>query len=237
MITEPARNEAGIPDFESDGWVYEPYILLRSYLVLHEQERIIIPGSTTGLIEAVYGNLVDETNLSPAWQEALREAQRTMDKNHHEAAAKAKRQLVLAPDKPRLLRQRMENLEEESPEVHETFRAQTRDIDPGISLVCLHRTGETVFLHTAEGQITVNLEDDVPRALIRHLQQNMITLQHKGLVHHFVPQQPPASWQKQAALRHCRPVIFENGSNKDASRYTLQLSQEFGLEIIKKEDV
>jgi len=237
VITEPPQDAAGIPDFGSDEWVYEPFILLRSYLALQGQKQIDIPSDTTDLIEAVYADSPDVASLAPHWQEALRIAQKEMDDNRHKAKIKAGQQLVMAPNNSRLLKQRNANLDEESPAVHETFRAQTRDIDPGIALVCLHREGESLIIHTKEGKKTINLQAAVPRNLIKHLQQNTITVQHKGLVHHFVDQQPPTSWQKEAALRHCRPVVFDGGHYDDPNlKYVLHLSPKFGLEIIKKED-
>lgn len=239
IITRPGKNEADIPLFERHQFVYEPYILLRTYLALADRQAITLPDDTTALIESVYGDSPDETDLSPAWQEALGEARRTMDKNRHQATSKATRQLVLAPNNPRLLKQQTANLEEDDPEVHETFRAQTRDIDPGVSLVCLHREGETTFIYTPDGaKVPINLAEEVSIQQIRQLQQNMMTVQHKGLVRHFVERQPPTGWQQQAALRHCRPVVFEQGVyTAEDTRYLLRLSQKFGLEIIKKEDV
>lgn len=240
IVTNPLLDEAEIPDFGNDEWVYEPLVLLRSYLTLKGRREITIPDDTINLIEAVYGEQLDESALEANWRETLQKAQRKMTDSRHEAIQKASRQLVVAPDKPRLLKQRMENLEEDDPEVHATFRAQTRDIDQGISLVCLHSEGDTLFVYTPEGKEAVNLENEVTRQQIKHLQQNTINVQQKGLVHHFASKPVPKSWQKEAALRHCRPVIFKDGHYIDTAdvnlRYTLQMSQKFGLEIIRKEE-
>jgi CRISPR-associated endonuclease/helicase Cas3 len=236
-ITQAKTDEVGIPDFENDRYVYELFVLFRSYLVLQRQSEIQIPGDTTRLIEAVYGEAETDIPLSLIWQEALHKSRRTLDDNRHEAEFKATSQLVLSPDNRRLLKQSMLDLDEESPEVHETFRAQTRDIDPGISLICLHREANSLFLFAKEGKIAVSLEEDVPPYLIRQYQQNMINVQHKGVFHHFVNQSLPLVWQKQAALRYCRPIIFQDGVYEMDAKYTLHLSREYGLEIIKKEDV
>ncbi len=236
VIIPPELNDNNIPQFKRNRDVYEPYILLRSYLAVSDRSEIALPGDITRLIETVYGNLLDEAILTPAWQETLQEARREMEEHRHEAETNAKKQLVMAPDNRRLLSQCMLDLDEESPEVHETFRAQTRDIDPGISLICLHRDGEQLFIQIKEGRLPINLEGNVYPELIKYLQQNMITVQNKAVVHHFIPQYPPANWQKEAALRHCRLVIFENECYHDVPRYTLRLTRKFGLEIIKKED-
>jgi CRISPR-associated endonuclease/helicase Cas3 len=55
VTTQPPQDETGLPDFDSDVYVYEPYILLRSYLALHNRPVILLPGQTVELIEAVYG--------------------------------------------------------------------------------------------------------------------------------------------------------------------------------------
>lgn len=239
VITQPAQDETGLPDFDSDVYVYEPYILLRSYLALHNRPAILLPGQTVELIEAVYGTAPDNEELSSAWQETMQKASNKMADNQHTATSEASKQLVLAPytDSRQFLKQRNENLDEESPEVHDTFRAQTRDIDPGISLVCLHWEGDAVYIYTKNGKRAVNLEEAMWPDLIKALQQNTITVQHKGVVHHFVPQPVPTSWQKQAALRHCRPILFTNNVHDVVEKYTLKLTQVLGLEIIKKEDV
>ena len=93
-----------------------------------------------------------------------------------------------------------------------------------------------IYVYTRDGEVAVNLEEDVWPDLIKVLQQNTITVQHKAIVHHFVPQSIPASWQKQAALRHCRPILFINSCHDDVEKYTLKLTQSLGLEIIKKEN-
>jgi CRISPR-associated endonuclease/helicase Cas3 len=245
-VAQPARAADGLPDFENDRFVYEPYVLLRSYLALRDRSAIQIPGDTTRLIEAVYGGdtasgrpIVDdrsEQDAPAAWAVALAEAKRCMETHRRQATLKAGEQLVLPPYNRRLLRQQLLDLDEESPDVHETFRAQTRDIDPGIVLVCLHREGGGLFLMTETGKLPVSLEEDAPWEQIRVYQQNTITVQQRAVFRHFVAQPVPPAWRRQAALRHCRPVVFEDGLHVMDATHTLQLSREFGLEIIKTED-
>lgn len=236
VIIPPIVDENNIPRFKRRQDVYEPYVLLQTYLALDGKSAMLLPKDTTDLIEAVYGNRIAEAGLSLAWEETLQKTRREMDDHRREAEQKATSQLVLAPDDRRLLKQRNANLEEEAPDVHEIFRAQTRDIDPGIALVCLHREGETLFIYTQDGKIALDLKAEPTPWLIKQLQQNTITVQHKAVTHHFIPQQPPASWQKQAALRHCRPVEFVDTYYSDVPKYTLRLTQKLGLEIIKQED-
>lgn len=234
-ITRPPLDPDGLPDFENDRFVYEPYVLLRTYLALRDQAAIHIPGDTTRLIESVYGETAETTSLPAPWPAALSEARQRMESHRDKSEAKASDQLVLAPDNQRLLRQRMLDLDEESPDVHEIFRAQTRDMDAGIALVCLHRDGDSLYLMTGEGRVAVSLGEEVPRDLIRVYQLNTITVQQRHLFNHFVNQPVPLPWRGQSALRHCRPVVFTEGNYIMDDRYTLHISREYGLEIIKKE--
>ena len=235
LIITQAPETDGIPEFEMDKYVYGDYILLRSYLTLRDRAEIVVPEDTVPLIESVYGDLVLD-GLSPTWQAALQSALAEKENDDRETEAKAGRQPILPPDNRRLLSQKMAGLEEDNPEVHETFRAKTRDIDVSLTLVCLRKTADAVAIYDGEKQISFNLEDPLPPDLPKKLLQNGISIQHRGVVNHFIPQQLPSSWQENSALRYCRYAIFEDGEC-DLPRYTLKLDKQFGLQIIKKEEV
>ena len=239
VITEPAEmGEDGLPQFDVDEYVYARYVLLRSYYALKAVgQTASFPTDTTELIEQVYGELSLLKGATEAQVEAIRRAEKRMREADREAQQKASGQLILAPNKSRLLTQSVAGLDEDNPEVHQTFRAQTRDIDAGISLVCLHKNEDGLYIYTETGTLLVDLAHDFPRNHMKYLQQNIINVQHKAVFYHFVAQDPPKPWQNEAALRHLRPVIFENGQNHEVPNYTLKLSQEFGLEIIKQEAV
>lgn len=235
-LTRLPLDPNGLPDFEKDRFVYEPYLLLRTFLTLRDRPSILIPGDTTALVESVYGEQGEEGPLSAPWAAALAEAKENMESRRYEAGAKAAKQLIVAPGNVRLLRQRMLELDEESPEVHETIRAQTRDIDPGITLVCLHREEGELFLLTEAGNLPVDLNANVPEDQLRDYHLNTITLQHRYVFQYFINQPVPAAWRDQAALRTCRSVVFDDGVCALGGKYTLKLSRESGLEIIKTEE-
>jgi CRISPR-associated endonuclease/helicase Cas3 len=237
VIIDPVEiADDGLPKFEIDEYVYARYVLLRSYYALKAKgDRAIFPADTTHLIEQVYGDLSLVEGVTEEQSTVIEAPKQKMIDDNREAKQKAEGQLILAPQKSRLLKQAVVGLDEDNPEIHQTFRAQTRDIDVGISLICLHRKEDRIFIHTLEGELKVNLVEEVPFHQIKYLQQNTITVQHKALFYHFVYQKLPESWQNQAALRHYRTVIFEDERNGDVPNYTLKLSRDFGLEIVKQE--
>ncbi len=238
VITEPAEmGEDGLPKFDVDEYVYARSVLLRSYYALKAQgSTATFPTDTTSLIEQVYGDLSLLPGLSEMQVEGIKAAEKKMREDDREARQKAKSQLILEPKKSRLLDQAVAGLEEDNPDVHRTFRAQTRDIDAGISLVCLHRQDGRLFIHTEAGELDINLSETIPFQQIKQIQQNIITVQHKALFRHFIDEKPPPGWQKQAALRHCRTVIFEKGVYSGVPNYLLKLTKTFGLETKKQED-
>lgn len=237
VIVQPEQSENGLPELPRQKYVYDPYILLRSYLALHQRSHIEIPTDTVALIETVYGNPVDET-LTPEWQTALSQAKRKLTDSERKAKSKATPYLVLRPGNQGLLYQGTLDLDEENPETHETFRAQTRDIGLSITLICLFKTADKLAVYDGNQMIPIDLEVEPRSEQIKLLLQNAVSVQHMGIVPFLVAQRPPMVWQTNATLKYCRHVIFENTvCDMPDLAYYLQLDQEYGLQIIKKEAV
>jgi len=237
IITNPTVDEGGLPEFGSDKYVYEPYILLRSYLALQNRRQIIITDDTTKLIEAVYGAENKLTVSVEKWQQNLDEMRRKMEDNRCKAESKAGGQLILKPDNMRLMKQAILGLEEDDPSVHQTFRAQTRDIDPGVSIICLHQKGEKTAVYNNDQLVPFNLEA-IPFNLTKILLKNMLNIHHRGVIRALEDQPLPKNWKTHAALRYARPLLFINNiCELPNSKFYLKLTRTFGLEIIKKEAI
>lgn len=236
----------GLPAFGVDELIYERYLLLQTYRQLHERRELTIPQETANLIESVYTDTIHDND--PLWQTALLTAHQKLKEDQREQDKKAKQPLIRPPEDYRLLSQPMRGLEEDNPAVHETFQAKTRDIAPGITLICLFQ---------AENGVRLNPDHDAPifdhiapltsdNVRARELWQNSITVQNWTLIHHFGPQEDsvPITWRKHPVLRYTRPVIFVEGVYRfthNAKSYELRLSRTLGLQLInlseRQEDV
>ena len=236
-ISMPEMN-GGVPEFGVDAYVYDAYILLKTYFVMQEHKHIQVIRQTENLIEAVYGDL--DTGVIPQPHiRLLEEARQKMENSSKKDRAKAMTRLIPCVQDEALLDTVNPMLEEDNPELHQAFQALTRLIDPGVSLVCLHRTasGYSLSPDDHDGDIDLELEpqDEIVSALLQHT----VTLHDRRIVHHLLENKQfaaPGAWRKKAALRYHRLAVFEGGvcPLRDTP-YTLQLSREIGLIVHKEE--
>jgi CRISPR-associated endonuclease/helicase Cas3 len=236
LLVTTLADRDGTPDFGPDIYVYERYVLLRSYLALRGREQITLPGETESLIEAVYGDEDPPADgLTPALATALMEARQRMEQHEEKHVYKARQKLIPGPQADNLLAQCNFSLEEDSPELHEAFQALTRLSPPGVSLVCLHRTTAGLTSEPDGSGPVVDLTQEPGPDLTKKLARYTLTVTHYHVVQHLVAQLVPVAWRDHPLLRNHRPVIFTDGvCTLAGTPYTLRLSRERGLEIEKE---
>jgi len=236
LIARPG-SDSGIPDFGSDAYVYERYVLLRSLLALDGREQLVLPRDTVALIESVYGDEAYELeDLGPALLDALAEARQTMEARQAKADYVAHTKMIAGPDADNLLRKSNQGLAEDSPEMHEAFQALTRLGPPSISLVCLHQVEASVALEPDGTGPIVDLARPPNADLTELLVRASVAVSHLGVVPQLREQDPPIGWRRHPLLRRYRAVVFTDGHCSVAgSRFALHLTRELGL-IIERRD-
>ncbi len=241
LVTRPETDEEGSPVFGGDGFVYEPYVLLRSLWTLQVKDDCLqLPEQTVDLIEAVYGDedrLPDDLPKNAAI--LLAQAKAKMDANEGKARFEASKRLVATPDHEDLLWLRNEMLEEDDPEVHASLKAMTRLMRPTIGLVCLHgKVDADVVALDAGGLVDVNLTQEPSMELTKGLALRVVTVSHPAVLRHFLSQDVPRGWRDHSLLYTHRKAIFTDGvCEMPGTKYQLRLSQELGLEIVKLDDI
>jgi len=232
-ITIPPLKDDSLPVFaRSDTYIYDRYVLLRSYLALRDHSQLALPGDTVPLIEAVYG---DGPVNDPHLAQLLKKTQREMEKQHEEKSRKAREKMIASPNKDDVLRKNNQGLEEENPELHDAFRALTRLGPPTISLVCLHRVGKKLNTAPDGTGMEVSLSQYPGEKLTRALVEATVTVSHWKVVSaHLKRPRRPAAWRKHPLLKRYYLAEFTNGKCKvTETEYTLYLSHTLGLEIKK----
>jgi CRISPR-associated endonuclease/helicase Cas3 len=236
LVTRPEVQD-GVPDFGWDAYIYEPYVLLRSYLALRGRNRLTLPEDTVPLIEAVYGEEASAiVDLSLELADALAQAKRRMEQHEAKDVYEARTRLIAQPQADNLLRKGNVGLAEDSPELHKAFQALTRLGPPSISLVCLHRVEDGPNTEPDGSGPSVDLARMPDADLTAHLTRCTLTITHRGVVPFFRAQEPPIGWRDHPLLRHYRAAVFVGGICKPKGlRYTLHLDCELGLVVRKRE--
>lgn len=233
ILVEP-ENLSGLPEWGDDASIYEPYILLRTWLALQGRTHITLPAETQALIEAVYGE--EEPKAETPFLSALAHYRELLEQARAKETGEAEKRLILPTHDFRFFAKSDSSLAEEDPSVHAAFQALTRWGGEGVVVVCLQRDGERISL-VDEDQL-VDLGQIPDRNLVRRLVRHSVQVSHRGLVVHLAKQSPPKGWQRHSLLRHYRPALFENGiCAVEGTSYLLRLTRTLGLEICKQDQI
>lgn len=223
--------QAGIvPDFEASEFVYERYLLLRSYaaLVLSERTGLHLPADIEPLVEQVYDD-VCKWDLGVAWQSAFDDAQSEMERNRRQSVWHATSKLIPDPaDEDGLLSAFNRELPDDEELAATVSGGLTRKTLPSVRVVCLHKVGARICLDGA-GVMDVDLEHAPQRAQIMALMNQSVTLSRWEVVRNLRDgQNVPAAWRRSPILRHCRPLIFEDSQATIAS-LAIRLDTDLGI--------
>lgn len=229
LLLEKPEVQNGRPTFRrSDKFVYSEAVLLRSWFALRNLEQIS-PDNVENLIAQVYDHQPDAiTEQEREWVRAADTTERTKtDKEEGEARARMidPPDSESFPDSPRATMR----LEEEKPEIHRALQALTRLGPPGISLVCLHRVLDGVFLD-GDGKTAIDLKLVPSPESRRSLARASVSVSNRAVYEHFKEEPPLPAWRKDPVLRHMRAVEFVEGSYS-APGFELTLDPELGLLI------
>lgn len=234
-LLQPEFAEDSVPDFGVSEWVYERFILLRSYLVLGKSTSITLPNDVEKLIESVYGEGWFPQPNRREWQEALSEAERHLKAEQKEYRKEAKTFLVHQPiGEDDIFADFNQQLDEDNPDAPKSQQACTRLAEPSIPLVVLYDCNGTPCLDPA-GKEIIDLKHPPSFDQARSILGNALTVQHKGCVFHYVGKEPPNSWKKSGLLRYHRIVLLDNDGTALKDEYPLFVDPKLGV-VFQKQD-
>jgi len=233
-LRQPEFDARGVPHFgRGDEYIYGRFPLLATWLHLQDRDRIVLPDDTIDLIEGVYS----EAWRSLPMQDELDQAFAEMQATEVADAIEAQIREIYPPDAEGLLTQPNPALSEDDPSTHERFRALTRLIDPGVSVICLHHTPNGPALDP-DGWQWVDFGSAPDREEIQQILQCVITVQDRRLVPALVDaptHQLPAAW-RETELQHHRIAEFREGRCPvEGTPYTLVLTRELGLQVTEED--
>jgi CRISPR-associated endonuclease/helicase Cas3 len=216
----------GVPHFGPSRYIYDPHILLRSWLALQGQGKTLtIPTAIEPLIEAVYDDGAVCHSEKPAIREFWEETREELRRTQKEYRKMARAFEIVSPygdDDP--FEDRSMELEEDNPVITPKLQALTRLSDVNVSTVVLYDTSEEKFLL---GKSTPT-QDMVKELLFR-----AVSIAHRRVATRLLEREPPKYWQDSAVLRHYRLIVVDAaGQYVDPSGdFSLYLDREYGLVI------
>ncbi len=224
------------PDFGASEWVYEREILLRSWLLWRHKTTLLLPGEIESLIEATYESSPDAPD--EAWHQALCEASEEARFEHQSSSDEAKEVVVQLRNPSGTLRAPVQIVEspsrdlkdDDDPKIHQALRAKTREGDESLTVICLCRHKDRVFLPDDKGAPNFSAPVDLSKAASRRLMDFALPLSQKGIYHALIAQTPPPAWKKSPFLRYARPLLFEAGVAHVGNKM-LRLDGELGIVI------
>jgi CRISPR-associated endonuclease/helicase Cas3 len=220
-------------DFGPSKYVYDRYILLKTYRLLIGLDCITVPQDMDRLIEEVYSG--KDTQTDDFLDGQIESARAAFEKEIQEDRYSAARNRIRSPYDEDVLTANYDALPDDTDDPR--FPIRTRDIEPGIDIVCVHELNGWLSLEP-DTQLPVNI-DRVPEGrALDDLLDRRITVRNRTYLGALLKSAPvPAAWQKQAILKHSRLVVFTDGMYTiPDSGLRLRLTRECGLEFLKEED-
>jgi CRISPR-associated endonuclease/helicase Cas3 len=225
-VRQPALAD-GVPQFDgASTFVYEPHLLLRTWLALQKRTdqgivTLQLPDAIDALVQEVYRDESAAPDVAPALQEDWETTKRKMEATIQKHIATARQGSILPPHYPDdIFEDFNRQLDEENPEIHETLQAMTRLTEPTAEVILLTANQENTI-----GALTSHEEIET---LLRH----SVRISHQGIVHWLLREGPhPSEWKRSALLRHHRLVTLDNNGKARCGRYTLQVDPELGVVI------
>ncbi len=216
-----------LPDLKSTAWeyVYEPYILGRTWALLSREQELHLPQDIDRLVQAVYddGELpsdIDQDSLNYIEIEAYG-AHRAMQINERLQAVS----IALTPeDEPQNAYTRSPRGNEEGEGLGLTNR--TRLGDDSVTLIPVHQVPGGWSL-TPNGE-AFDPDQLVSNALAKQLHARQLKTSRAALVKHAQALESRRSFSEHPLLRHLKPLVLIDGC-LPVGRLTVRLDDELGL--------
>jgi len=237
-ICQPAMKD-GIPNFGGGTeWVYDPHVLLRSWLAIKDKTMIEIPDGVEDLIEEVYSERKcpdgEAEEIKRKWEEGRQKHIKDIDEEKYEAQ---NRWIKWPGFGGQIWRMTCEPREEDDPSLHRSHQALTRLTGSTVNILCLYGRESETFLdkyHTE--RVDCNIRP--PMGTIRRLLMNSVSISHDGFIEQIIKTDKnliPPAWRKTPLLRHHYVMYFDQNGIclNDFRRFQLRLDDETGIVIEK----
>lgn len=232
IILAGATDAQGVPIFDSGSeHVYDPHILLRSWLTLQRYPTLTLPDDIEPLVEAIYAeNATLPADASPAlrahWDTTLAKQRQAIAEDEQQA----KQRYIGAPWSDGLLSAVAPFLrDEDAPELHPAFQALTRLTEQNVTIACFG--GDEQAPRLRPGGPPINLQIAPTIATTEAFLKRSLNLTDRRVVFQLLEREIPAAWRKSALLRRLHPLYFGPDGAATVGHMRLLLDPDLGLRI------
>lgn len=231
-VARPGVGDDGVPRFQpGDDRVYDPHVLLRSWLALRDKGVVGVPEDIEELIESVYDERACPDGVSQALRACWEETRRRHEGEEEAERQEARDRWLKSPNySGALWRMTEDPREEDTPEFHRAHQALTRLSEPTVEVVCLFGSVDRPFLDEALTE-PVNLTERPSADLSRRLLLRSVGVAHWGVVYDLLAKEAPSGWRHSPLLRRHRLVTLDAARCAPVGRYQLHLDDELGLVV------
>lgn len=215
-------------------YVYEEYIILKTWGELRRRKSIVIPDDVSELIDAVYGEEIDAQGaLGEAIEEAREKFEEKIEDDEYDAACVTIKHtddlFDLLDDYTRIY------LREEDPTAHENLKAATRKSGPTVQLICLRAEEPLEMELYKEIEVFGEHPEKIPREKVNSLLLRSCSFSFMPFVGKIVEKYSfeRNPFCRTPTLRYYVPLLFKEGMNCDYEGFTIKLNSEFGLSVEK----
>jgi len=211
-----------------DKYIYEPYILAKTWMTLQNKDSLRLPEESDDLIRQVYEDeKYDDEKLTKARNKMRRDIQ----------ASQVNAQNYLIPIREKDFLGSLANFfgDECNALSRRMINAPTREIDFSIQIICLE---EGIHgLHPVYSEDVIELNNELTLRQIQSCLEAEVTINNRELVKVLLEKEEsrPLSFLKTAALRWHIPLIFFDGCC-EVGDYLITIDNEIGLQYTKKSE-
>ncbi|MEA4811875.1 MAG: CRISPR-associated helicase Cas3' [Anaerolineaceae bacterium] len=229
LVCKPTCMISAYPSLEetlsegSDVFVYEPYILGKTWSVLKGRKSICLPLESDAFISEVYENTANDNELLSRFRNRkVKEEQESQNNAHN----------YLIPGINKEFMGTLPNFFGDDPSSlsKTNIPAPTREFEPSIQVVCFEQKTDGLYPLGSQEQIDLNKALNLKQ--IQRCLNAELTLTDKSLVHYLLNtvKEVPLSFRRTAALRWHFPLIFTEDRCK-LGEYEIIVEKEAGLYV------
>lgn len=232
FLFRPQMGLDGFPNFGGSGFIYGAGLLWRTWEALRSEGSIHTIRDTRELIERVYGP-IDPEKMDESFSKRLSLIERKEKEEQERTRSKARSMLVARKeDEGLLFAASLALKEDDDPELHQSYRALTRDIGPSLSIICLHQaedgrlflepdgSGQPIDLNTLQENYT----------LLKQVLRMSVNIQILWAIKIILSASDVIRTMKISPLRYSIIIPFRNGKYTHRN-FMMELSPTIGLKM------